>query len=307
MVVIVCTLESDHGLGSESAPSQRVSTCAPACTASESAGTPAEISSRRHGVVDGQLLCAVRAVRVASTPGCHRRCRRRSPRSPSRWEPLPPRCRCTTARSPDPCPSRQTRRPRRHRPGPARQLRAPFGMRRARPPSPPHPPSTRRLRRYANRRWWRRRHIRQPRSHAVGRRRRRVSIPAAAASSLRACSRPRSVIRATPRRSASSRSGSARRWPHAVQYPSAYAGLPQSEHRRRVPGAPARGMATRSIPDNTAPQRSQNRSVSDTTTAHCGHSTWPAGHNRVLGRIAFAFSTNAIRSQTSVVWCARSR
>ena len=46
VVVIVCTLESDHGLGSESAPSQRVSTCAPACTASESAGTPAEMSSR---------------------------------------------------------------------------------------------------------------------------------------------------------------------------------------------------------------------------------------------------------------------
>ena len=30
-------------------------------------------------------------------------------------------------------------------------------------------------------------------------------------------------------------------------------------------------------------------------------------HNRVLGRIAFAFSTNAIRSHISVVWCARSR
>src|SRR5262245_31808588 len=42
---MACTADSDHGTASLSAPSQRVSVCAPRCTASESAAAPAMISS----------------------------------------------------------------------------------------------------------------------------------------------------------------------------------------------------------------------------------------------------------------------
>ena len=91
-------------LGSESAPSQRVSMCAPACTASESAGTPAEISSR--ATESSTVSCC------AGAGGAGSQYTLLSPTLPTAistvpvaWEPLPRRCTCTTAQSPDPCPS----------------------------------------------------------------------------------------------------------------------------------------------------------------------------------------------------------
>ena len=79
-VVIVRTLESAHGVGSASAPSHLVRVCAPAGRP-RIGGHARGDQFLRDGVVDGQALCAARAVREASTPCCRRHCRRRSPLS----------------------------------------------------------------------------------------------------------------------------------------------------------------------------------------------------------------------------------
>ena len=209
--VIVCTLDSDHGFASASAPSQRVSVCAPRCTASESAEAPAVISSCASGVVDRQLLRRRRrfgkpvrpAVADVADRDLHRPFGGRDERRP--------RCTCTTARWTARCPSPLRPPPSPRRPAPPARRCVRRLPRRARPASRRHPPSMPRPRRPAASP-----EVDTPSHTATATEYGRpvspsTTMPAAAASSLRACSIPRSVISTIPPRSASSRSGSARR------------------------------------------------------------------------------------------------